>query len=457
MDASPHRDGIAAEPFHVMVKPGGSRCNIDCSYCYFLSKEALYPGSQQAMSDETLEAYIGQLLAAHPDGEVTVGWQGGEPTLMKREFFERALAVVERHRRPGRRVLNTLQTNGLLLDDDWCALLKRHGFLVGLSIDGPREMHDANRVDRRGGGTFDLVMRGWECLRRHRVDVNVLCTVNAANQHHGREVYRFFRDVLKTDFIQFIPIVERTADATIAVADIGRSSAGAPHDNKRPLYLQQGTQVTARSVGAEPYGRFLIDVFEEWVRHDVGRVFVQLFDVTLEAGFGRHRLCIHAPTCGHAVALEHNGDLYSCDHYVEPGFKLGNIHDTPLRELVSSPAQRKFGDDKAATLTAQCKACNVRALCHGGCPKDRFVLSRDGEAGHNYLCAGLKLFFEHVRPAMGAMAQLLQSQRPPAAVMEQIKAQDRRLGPYQPCPCGSGRKLRFCHGERGSAAAAHNV
>ena len=421
MTASIEAATAGERPFHVMVKPGGSRCNIDCSYCYFLSKEALYPDSPQTMSAHTLETYIEQLFAAHPPGEVIVAWQGGEPTLMKREFFERALAAVERHRRPGQQVLHTLQTNGLLLDDDWCALFKKHGFLVGLSLDGPRAMHDANRVDRRGGGTFDLVLRGWQCLRRHQVETNVLCTINAANEGHGREVYRFFRDTLGAEFIQFIPIVERTSDATIGVDEIGRR---ADPSRARTLYRQQGSQVTRRTVGAEGYGRFLVEVFEEWLRHDVGRVFVQMFDVTLEAGFGNHRLCMHAPTCGGAVALEHNGDLYSCDHFVEPDFKLGNIHDTPLRELMRLPAQRKFGRDKATLLTAQCRTCDVRMLCHGGCPKDRFVQSVDGEWGHNYLCPGLKLFFDHVRPAMSAMAQLLRAGRAPAEVMAQVRAAD---------------------------------
>jgi uncharacterized protein len=396
------------------------------------------------MSPATLEAYIRQLLESHRTPEVTVAWQGGEPSLMRLEFFRHAVELVERFRRPGQAVQHTFQTNGLLLDDAWCAFFKEHGFLVGLSVDGPRELHDTYRVDRRGRGTFDQVLEGWRLLRRHAVEFNILCTVNAANQSHGRTVYQFLRDELGAKWVQFIPIVERATAETIAIANQGWSERPG---RQRLLYTQAGSLVTERTVGGEQYGRFLVDIFEEWVRHDVGRVFVQLFDVTLEAYFGRHLLCIHAPTCGYGPALEHNGDLYSCDHFVEPGFRLGNIHETHMLELVASPAQRKFGQDKRDTLTAQCQRCEVRPLCHGGCPKDRFVLSRDGDPGQNYLCPGLELFFTHTRPAMGAMARLLRQGRPPSDVMAEVAAEDARGGPYRPCPCGSGQKLRFCHGK----------
>jgi uncharacterized protein len=278
------------------------------------------------------------------------------------------------------------------------------------------------------------------------VDFNILCTVNAANQAHGRTVYRFFRDELGAKWMQFIPIIERATEATIDIANLGWSDQ--PGRGKRLLYTQTGDRVTDRSVGGEQYGRFLIDIYEEWIRHDVGRVFVQLFDVTLEAYFGRHLLCIHAPTCGYGPALEHNGDVYTCDHFVEPGQKLGNIHETPLVELVASTQMRKFGNDKRDTLTEQCKECEVRFLCNGGCPKDRFVLSRDGEPGHNYLCPGLELFFLHTRPTMQIMDQLLKQGRAPSDVMAWLAAEDAKRGPYQPCPCGSGRKFRFCHGNR---------
>jgi len=434
--------------FHLLSKPSGSTCNIDCKYCFFLSKEALYPDEKHRMSEATLEAYIRQLLEAHRTPEVTIAWQGGEPTLMGVDFFRRSIELVEKYRRSGQQVQHTFQTNGIALDDEWCAFLKANNFLVGLSVDGPRDLHDTYRVTRGGKGTFDLVMKGWENLRRHGVDFNILCTVNAANQSHGRRVYQFFRDEMGATWIQFIPIIERATADTIQIANLGWSER--PKE-KRLLYTQTGNLVTTRSVGGAQYGQFLVDIFEEWVRHDVGNVFVQLFDVTLEAYFGRHRLCIHAPTCGHGPALEYNGDLYACDHFVEPGFKLGNIHKTHMLELVASPQQRKFGNDKYDTLTRQCRSCEVLQLCNGGCPKERFVLSKDGEPGHNYQCDGLYRFFTHTRPAMQRMAGLFQQGREPAEIMMAVRAEDDRRGPYAPCSCGSGRKFRFCHGESTSS------
>ena len=294
--------------FHLLAKPSGSTCNLDCTYCFFLSKEALYPNEKNRMSEATLEAYIRQLLESHRVPNVTVAWQGGEPTLMKLEFFRHSVELVEKYRRPGQTVEHTFQTNGTLLDDDWCAFFKEHHFLIGLSVDGPREIHDAYRVDRGGRGTFDRVMKGWQYLRRHGVDFNILCTVNAANEKHGRDVYRFFRDELGATWVQFIPIVERATEQTLATANQGWSERPG---QKRLLYTQTGNLVTARTVGGEQYGRFLVDVFEEWVRHDIGRVYVQLFDVTLEAYFGRHLLCFHAPTCGYGPALEYErGPLF---------------------------------------------------------------------------------------------------------------------------------------------------
>jgi uncharacterized protein len=437
---------INAPPgFHLLAKPSGSTCNIDCTYCFFLSKEALYPNEKSRMSEDTLEVYIRQLLESHRVPHVTVAWQGGEPTLMKLEFFKRSVELVEKYRKPNQIVEHTFQTNGILLDDEWCAFFKEHNFLVGLSVDGPRELHDTYRVDRQKRGTFDKVMQGWRYLRKHGVEFNILCTVNAVNEKHGRTVYRFFRDEMKAKWIQFIPIVERASEETLEIANQGWSEQPG---RKRLLYTQTGNLVTERTVGAKQYGQFLIDIFEEWVRHDVGEVFVQLFDVTLEAYFGSYKLCIHAPTCGYGPALEYNGDVYSCDHYVEPKYKLGNIHQTPLVQLVASSQQRKFGDDKRDTLTAQCRDCAVKPLCNGGCPKDRFALSLDGEPGQNYLCAGLELFFTHTRPAMQVMAQLVQRRREPAEVMALVASEDEKRGVYQPCPCGSEKKFRFCHGAK---------
>lgn len=430
--------------FHLLSKPSGSTCNINCTYCFFLSKEALYPNDKSRMSVETLEVYIRQLLESHKAPEVTIAWQGGEPTLMRLDFFKTAVEIANKYKKPGQNVQHTFQTNGLLLDDEWCAFFKEHNFLVGLSVDGPREIHDAYRVDRGAKGTFDRVMKGWEVLRRHEVDFNILCTVHAANEKHGRAVYRFFRDELKAQWIQFIPIVERASKDTIDIANQGWAEQAG---RNRLLYTQSGTLVTERSVGGKQYGQFLIDIFEEWVRHDVGEVYVQMFDVTLEAYTGRHLLCIHAPTCGYGPALEHNGDLYSCDHFVEPKYKLGNIHETHMQAMVASPEQRKFGDDKRDKLTAQCKRCEVLPLCNGGCPKDRFSLSSDGEPGQNYLCSGLYQFYKHTQPAMRNMIMLLQQRQAPAQIMNLKIAEDERRDPSKPCTCGSGIKFSSCHGD----------
>jgi uncharacterized protein len=435
--------------FHVLGKPTGAVCNLDCTYCFFLSKEALYPDSDFRMKDDLLEIYIRQLMQSQPEA-VSVAWQGGEPTLMGLDFFRRSVELVEKYRRPGQRVEHSLQTNGTRLDDAWCAFLKENRFLVGLSVDGPRALHDRYRVDKGGKGTFDQVMRGWELLKKHGVECNVLCTVHAGNADHALEVYRFFRDGMGAEFVQFIPIVERVNADLVPVANLGWGSRAG---GARPLYTQAGDHVTERSVQPEQLGRFLTAIFDEWVRHDVGKVYVQLFDVTLGAHVGQYTLCVFSPTCGDAVALEHTGDLYSCDHFVEPDFKLGNIREQHMADLVGSARQRKFGTDKRDTLPKYCRECGVRFACNGGCPKDRFAITPDGEAGLNYLCAGYKAFFEHVDEPMRVMAQLLEQKRPPAEIMrlyaeadERWRAEAAKLGRNELCPCGSGRKVKHCHG-----------
>lgn len=442
-----HSPSPQAPPrFHLLAKPSGSTCNLDCTYCFFLSKEALYPNSKSRMAEQTLENYIRQLLESHRTPTVTVAWQGGEPTLMGLDFFKKSVEFVEKYRRPDQTIEYTFQTNGVLLDDDWCAFFKEHNFLIGLSVDGPRPIHNTYRLNKGGSGTFDQVMRGLDALKRNDVAFNVLCTVNAANQYHGREVYRFFRDELGANWLQFIPIVERATAELLPLANLGWHERPG---GERPLYMQAGDLVTERSVGGAQYGRFLVDIYEEWLRGDVGRIYVQLFDVTLHAYFGEHMLCIHAPTCGYGPALEHNGDLYTCDHFVEPGFLLGNINQTHMIELVASPQMRQFGDGKRDLLTRQCRECDVRMLCNGGCPKDRFLASREGEPGHNYLCEGLYHFFDHVRPTMAAMADLLRRGQPAARVMELVAAEDAKRGRNSPCPCGSGKKFKTCHGLAG--------
>ena len=421
--------GAAPTAFHVMVKPGGAICNLDCEYCYFLSKEQLYPGSRFRLADELLETYTKQYIAAQTANEVTFAWQGGEPTLLGLPFFKRALELQARHQRPGMTLHNTFQTNGTLLDDDWCAFFKRHEILVGLSIDGPERLHDRYRVNKGGQGSFKGVMRGLNLLKKHGVAFNVLTTVHAANAGHPAEVYRFLTGEVGAEYLQFIPIVER--------------------DNATGF--QEGTDVTERSVTGEGYGRFLREVFDLWVRHDVGRVYVQMFDVALAAWVGLSPgLCVFERTCGAALAMEHNGDVYSCDHYVEPAHLLGNLEELPLLEMVTSEQQRAFGAAKA-DLPRYCRACEVRFVCNGGCPKDRVLSTPDGEPGLNYLCAGYRSFFNHVGPYMQFMAGELQQQRPPANVMRFARAQDAaqrqtaRTAPRNaPCPCGSGKKAKHC-------------
>ena len=434
--------------FHVLAKPTGAVCNLDCKYCFFLSKQALYPDSDFRMADDLLELYIRQLLESQPT-QVTIAWQGGEPTLMDLDFFRRSMELVEKYSKPGQRVEHTIQTNGTRLDDEWCAFFKQHNFLVGLSVDGPRELHDKYRVDKGGRGTFDQVMRGWNSLKKHGVECNILCTVHAGNVEHAVEVYRFFRDDLGARFMQFIPIVERGNADLIPVANLGWGARGT---DPRPLYLQSGNRVTDRSVEPKQLGRFLIDIFDEWVRRDVGRVYVQLFDTTLGAHVGQYSLCVFSPTCGDAVALEHTGDLYSCDHFVEPDFKLGNIRETHMADLVASARQRKFGTDKQTALPKYCRDCDVLYACNGGCPKDRFISTPDGEPGLNYLCAGYKKFFQYVEKPMRLMANLLEAKRAPAEIMriyaqqdEVWRAEAKKVGRNEACPCGSGHMVKHCH------------
>jgi uncharacterized protein len=382
-----------------MLKPRGAICNLECAYCFFLSKEQLYPGSTFRMSDDLLEDYTRQYIQAQRVPEVTFAWQGGEPTLMGLDFFQRAVKLQEKHHRPGMRVMNALQTNGVLLNDEWCRFFHDHNFLIGVSLDGPRSLHDAYRRDKAGKPTFDRVMNGIALMKKHRVEFNILATVHAANAEQPVEIYRFFRDEVGAQFIQFIPIVER---------DNGTG-------------FQEGERVTPRSVTGKRYGQFLISIFDEWVRRDVGSVFVQIFDVALAAWIGqRPGLCVYEETCGLAMAMEHNGDLYSCDHFVEPRHFLGNVRETPLVELVGSARQRQFGQDKLNRLPRHCRKCSVRFVCNGACPKDRILTTPDGEPELNYLCEGYKSFFTHIDYPMRIMAAELRAGRPAANVMDYL-------------------------------------
>lgn len=392
------------------------------------------------MDEATLEAYIRQLLEASPGPEVHVSWQGGEPTLRGLEFYRRSVQLAERYRKPHQRVLHTIQTNGTLIDDEWAVFFKKNNYLVGVSLDGPRHLHDAYRVNKNNQGSFADVVRGWNCLARHGVDANVLCTIHAANADHPLEVYRFFRDELKAQYIQVIPIVERATPDTLDAANRGWDGQ---KGSDRPLYKQEGNLVTTRTVKAEQFGRFLITIFDEWVRRDVGAVYLTTFDVALGSWLGQHNLCIVAPTCGGAPVLEHNGDVYSCDHFVEPDHKLGNIKDTPLTVLVSSEKQRRFGNSKYQTLPQYCKECPVLFACYGECPRNRFIKTPDGEDGLNYLCAGYRAFFTHIDTPMRTMAGLLKQGRYADEIMVTQKedAPDSRgatLGSVAP-PAAKGR------------------
>jgi uncharacterized protein len=392
--------------FHIMAKPTGSACNLSCDYCFFLKKEKLYPGSAFRMPDEVHEAYIRQLLEAHNVPQVTIAWQGGEPTLMGLDFFRRSIELQKKYRKPGTQIENTFQTNGILLDDEWCRFFHENRFLIGLSLDGPKELHDVYRKDKGGRGTFDRVVKAARLLQKHQVEFNVLCTVNSKNADHPLEVYRFFRDDLDAHYIQFIPIVER--------------------DNESGY--QEGNAVTNRSVGPDQWGRFLIEIFDEWVKRDVGTTFVLNFDGALAGWLDMAgTVCIFGPTCGLGMALEHNGDLYSCDHFVEPHFYLGNVMKTPMIELVASGKQRRFGQDKKDTLPRYCRECDVLHICNGECPKNRLIETPDGEPGLNYLCEGYKAFFKHADRSMKVMADLIRRGKPAEEAMP-ILARDKCHG-----------------------------
>jgi uncharacterized protein len=384
------------DSFHIMIKPRGAICNLNCAYCYFLKKEALYPTSDFRMSEEVLENFTRQYIQAQRVPHVTFGWQGGEPTLMGLDFFRKAVEFQKKYSPAGMKVDNALQTNATLLDDEWCQFFKENQFLIGASLDGPKEIHDTYRRNKGGTGTFDAVVRGLELLKKYGVETNILCTVHAANASHPLEIYRFFRDDLGADFIQFIPIVERI--------------------NKRGE--QRGNRVSNRSVTGKQYGDFLIKIFDEWVAQDVGTVFVQIFDVALGKWLGQPGgLCVFDKTCGHALAVEHNGDLFSCDHYVEPKYRLGNIKKSEMIQLVSSAKQQRFGHDKRASLPIYCLDCEVLFACNGGCPKNRIKHTPAGKYGLNYLCEGYKAFFNHIDQPMRKMSDLIRNQRPPAEIM----------------------------------------
>ncbi|WP_210275248.1 anaerobic sulfatase maturase [Martelella soudanensis] len=432
-------------PFHVMVKPGGPRCNLDCRYCYYLEKERLYPDTRKfRMSDDVLEIFIRDYIASQSRlamPEIWFSWQGGEPTLLGIAFFRKVVDLEEKYCPKGKVVRNAIQTNGTLLDEDWAAFFKANDFLVGISIDGPREQHDRYRVDRRDMPTFGKVVAALELLRDQKVEFNTLTVVHRQNARRPKEVYRFLKD-MGVEFMQFIPLVERAAE--------GGMLAGPPEQEGGATRVR----ITPWSVSPKAYGEFLCGVFDEWIQQDVGHIFVQLFDVQLGLWMGGpSSLCIFAETCGQQMALEHNGDLYACDHYVYPQHLLGNIAKTSLDVLAGSRGQRQFGDDKRNTLPNCCLTCEYRFACNGGCPKHRFLETPDGEPSLNYFCASYRRFFEHAGPYLLTMANLVRQGQPAARVMEmrrnrhlQGKSIGGQSGRNEPCPCGSGRKFKKCCG-----------
>ncbi len=423
--------------FHILAKPTGPKCNLDCKYCFYLEKEALYPrDSKWAMREDVLEAYVRQFIEAQPADVVHFAWQGGEPTLLGVNFFRKVVQIQAKYA-SGKTIENALQTNGTLLNDAWGEFLSGHRWLVGISIDGPSEMHDAYRVDKGGQPTFGRVMRGIEVLRRHRIAFNTLTTVHRANEQHPLEVYNFLREN-GSGYMQFIPIVERVAQT---VTRDGLSLI-APNSPDKAV-------VAPWSVEPEQYGRFLCAIFDEWVRSEVGRTFVQLFDVSLEMWMGMQAsLCVFRRTCGSELAMEHSGDVYSCDHFVYTENKLGNIKGAGLEALVDSQQQEAFGANKYDTLPKHCRTCEVRFACNGECPKHRFLTTPDGKPGLNYLCAGYKMFFKHIDPYMRFMADELRHERAPANIMQVLHRRDRfparKPARNEPCSCGSGRKYKHC-------------
>jgi uncharacterized protein len=412
----------AAREFQVFAKPVGSICNLDCSYCYYLNKKDLYPkGESFRMPDDILEEYIIQHINACPEQEIRFSWHGGEPTVLGLDYFRKIVALQRKHQPSNQRIANGIQTNGILLGDEWCRFLAAEGFAVGLSLDGPQEMHDMYRVTKDKEPTHEQTMQGYNLLQQHRVYTDILCVVNEHNVQHPTEVYRFLKQI-NAAYISFLPLVDQQPDA----------KGGISH----------------HTVPAEAWGNFLCTIFDEWRDQDIGRIKVQIFEEAARTAFNQeHSLCIFRPTCGDIPVIEHNGDFYSCDHFVDADHCLGNIKETPLVELLENPAQRAFGKAKLDTLPRYCQVCEVRAMCNGECPKNRFLKTPDGEAGLNYLCAGYKRFFTYCQPFVSEVAaqwreQSLEQQIPPEQGTDAQKSI--KPGRNDPCPCGSGLKYKKC-------------
>lgn len=397
---------IYGRPLYLMAKPAGAACNLRCSYCYYLEKRDLYQGSSQLMDEETLELFIKEYIESQTTPEVMFIWHGGEPLLRPIAFYQRAIELQQRYAN-GRRIDNCIQTNATLLTDEWCKFLQKNNFLVGVSIDGPRHIHDALRKRAQGEGSYSDVIRGIRFLAKYHIEWNAMATVNAINVEHPMEFYRFFRDELECRYLQFTPVVERT------------------HILEGRCRLLHGSEpdgvVTPYSVTAKQWGEFLCAIFDEWVRNDVGEMFVQLFDTTLANWVGSPAgVCTMSKYCGQGATIEHNGDVYSCDHFVFPEYKLGNIHDNSLISMMYGTKQREFGEAKYRSLPKQCRKCKYEFACHGECPRNRFISTADGQHGLNYLCEGYHAFFTKAHKAMDYMSQQLKQGLPPANVMNWI-------------------------------------
>ncbi len=412
----------ASRQFQIFTKPIGSVCNLDCDYCYYLKTGQLYPNRElPRMPDNILESYIVQHIDACPDSEIRFSWHGGEPTILGMDYFQNVVALQHKHKPLNRSIINGIQTNGTLIDEKWSRFFAETNFTVGLSLDGPSELHDRHRLTKSRGPTHKQAMRGYHLLRQRMVPCDILCVVNATNVQHPKRVYRFFKEI-KAEYISFLPLVEPEPGS------------------------ERG--VSRRTVPAEAFGNFLCTIFDEWLSQDIGRIKVQIFEEVARTGLGHeHALCIFRKTCGDVPVVEHNGDFFSCDHFVDTQHLLGNIKITPLVELLESRSQRIFGNAKSDTLPRYCQTCAVLSMCNGGCLKDRFLRTPDGEEGLNYLCAGYKRFFNHCRPFVAGLAALrgrhaINRRKPILRSTENRPG--RKIGRNDPCPCGSGRKYKKC-------------
>ena len=404
-------DNIAtpfAKPLYVMLKPAGAHCNLACKYCYYLEKNNLYQNSHRhLMSDEMLEQFTREYIEAQTMPQVLFTWHGGEPLMRSIDFYRKALALQKKYAH-GKQIDNVIQTNGTLLTDEWCEFFAQNHWLVGISIDGPQEYHDHYRVTPAGKPSWEKVMQGISLLKKHRVEWNAMAVVNAYNAEHPLEFYHFFRDN-GCQYLQFTPIVERLTEH-----EDGRTLASLADDREIPL--------ADASVTPQQWGNFLCTIFDDWVRHDVGKTFVEIFDCTLANWMGvLPGICAYSKECGHAGVMEHNGDVYSCDHFVFPEYKLGNIREQSLIDMLYGEKQQAFSRLKHTSLPRQCKECDMEFACHGECPKNRFEKDKYGEPGLNYLCQGYYQYYSHVAPYMDFMKRELLAQRPPANIMNVLK------------------------------------